>query len=74
MSRNYLAPWKHCLQCVCHHDVVAVVPGMGLPKSRFGKAVREVLLEHGGGARTTVGYGSVAVPGISMYFGGVCAA
>jgi gamma-glutamyltranspeptidase/glutathione hydrolase len=44
-------------------DGAAVVPGMGLPKSRFGKAAAEVLLEYGGGVRTTVGYGSVAVPG-----------
>ena len=44
-------------------DGAAVVPGMGLPKNRFGKAATEVLLEYGGGVRTTVGYGSVAVPG-----------
>jgi gamma-glutamyltranspeptidase/glutathione hydrolase len=44
-------------------DGAAVVPGMGLPQSRFGKAAAEVLLEYGGGVRTTVGYGSVAVPG-----------
>ena len=44
-------------------DGAAVVPGMGLPKERFGKAATEVLLDYGGGVRTTVGHGSVAVPG-----------
>jgi len=44
-------------------DGAAVMPGMELPKSRFGQATEEVLLEYGGGVRTTVGYGSVAVPG-----------
>jgi gamma-glutamyltranspeptidase/glutathione hydrolase len=44
-------------------DGAAVMPGMELPKSRFGQAAEEVLLEYGGGVRTTVGYGSVAVPG-----------
>ncbi len=44
-------------------DGAAVMPGMGLPKSRFGQATAEVLLDYGGGVRTTVGYGSVAVPG-----------
>ena len=44
-------------------DGSAVVPGMGLPKERFGKAAAEVLLDYGGGVRTTVGHGSVAVPG-----------
>ena len=44
-------------------DGAAVVPGMGLPQERFGKAAAEVLLDYGGGVRTTVGYGSVAVPG-----------
>ena len=44
-------------------DGAAVMPGTGLPKSRFGQATAEVLLEYGGGMRTTVGYGSVAVPG-----------
>ena len=44
-------------------DGAAVMPGMELPKSRFGQATAEVLLEYGGGVRTTVGYGSVAVPG-----------
>jgi len=44
-------------------DGAAVVPGMGLPKNRFGKAAAEVSLDYGGGVRTTVGYGSVAVPG-----------
>ena len=44
-------------------DGAAVMPGMELPKSRFGQAAAEVLLEYGGGVRTTVGYGSVAVPG-----------
>lgn len=44
-------------------DGAAVVPGTGLPKERFGQAAAEVLLDYGGGVRTTVGYGSVAVPG-----------
>jgi len=44
-------------------DGAAVMPGMHLPKSRFGQAATEVLLEYGGGVRTTVGHGSVAVPG-----------
>jgi gamma-glutamyltranspeptidase/glutathione hydrolase len=44
-------------------DGAAVMPGMGLPKSRFGQGIREVLLEYGGGTPTAVGYGSVAVPG-----------
>ena len=44
-------------------DGTAVMPGMGLPKSRFGQGFAEVFLEYGGGMRTTVGHGSVAVPG-----------
>ena len=44
-------------------DGAAVMPGMGLPKGRFGQAATEVHLEYGGGMRTTVGHGSVAVPG-----------
>ncbi|MBT8116272.1 MAG: gamma-glutamyltransferase [Gammaproteobacteria bacterium] len=44
-------------------DGAAVMPGTGLPKSRFGQATAEVFLEYGGGMRTTVGHGSVAVPG-----------
>ena len=44
-------------------DGAAVMPGMDLPKSRFGQATAEVFLDYGGGMRTTVGYGSVAVPG-----------
>jgi gamma-glutamyltranspeptidase/glutathione hydrolase len=44
-------------------DGAAVMPGKGLPQNRFGKAAAEVLLDYGGGVRTTVGYGSVAVPG-----------
>ena len=35
-------------------DGAAVMPGMELPKSRFGQATEEVLLEYGGGVRTTV--------------------
>jgi gamma-glutamyltranspeptidase/glutathione hydrolase len=44
-------------------DGAAVMPGRGLLEQRFGQAAREVHLEYGGGMRTTVGYGSVAVPG-----------
>lgn len=44
-------------------DGAAAMPGLGLPAHRFGQAAREVPLEYGGGMRTTVGYGSVAVPG-----------
>ncbi|MGB5260042.1 MAG: gamma-glutamyltransferase [Gammaproteobacteria bacterium] len=44
-------------------DGAAVMPGTGLPKSRFGQATAEVMLEYGGGMRTTVSHGSVAVPG-----------
>ena len=44
-------------------DGAAVMPGMELPKSRFGQATAEVFIDYGGGMRTTVGYGSVAVPG-----------
>ena len=44
-------------------DGAAVMPGMQLPKSRFGHATAEVFLGYGGGMHTTVGYGSVAVPG-----------
>ena len=40
-------------------DGAAVMPGMGLPQSRFGKGAREVHLEYGGGMHTTVGPGSV---------------
>jgi len=44
-------------------DGAAVMPGTGLPESRFGQGSREVRLEYGGGMHTTVGHGSVAVPG-----------
>lgn len=44
-------------------DGAAVMPGTGLPRHRFGQAADEVYLEYGGGMRTVVGYGSVAVPG-----------
>ncbi|MDX1697541.1 MAG: gamma-glutamyltransferase [Thiohalobacterales bacterium] len=44
-------------------DGAAVMPGAGLPGSRFGQGYKEVFLEYGGGMHTTVGHGSVAVPG-----------
>ncbi|MDP8958482.1 MAG: gamma-glutamyltransferase [Actinomycetota bacterium] len=40
------------------------MPGRGLGAERFGRAGRAVHLEYGGGVDTTVGYGSVATPGV----------
>ncbi len=44
-------------------DGYAAVPGLGLPEGRRGEGGVEVFIEYGGGVRTIVGPGSVAVPG-----------
>ena len=44
-------------------DGYAEMPGRGLPPDRFGRGVREVRVEYGGGLDTTVGHGSIATPG-----------
>ncbi|MFQ5678159.1 MAG: gamma-glutamyltransferase [Gemmatimonadota bacterium] len=44
-------------------DGAAEMPGRNLPAERFGRGLREVYLEYGGGVRTRVGPGSVATPG-----------
>lgn len=44
-------------------DGYAAVPGLGLPSERLGRGGIEVFIEYGGGVRSIVGPGSVAVPG-----------
>ena len=44
-------------------DGYAAVPGLGLPSERLGAGGVEVLIAYGGGVRSIVGPGSVAVPG-----------
>ncbi len=44
-------------------DGYVEMPGRGLRPERFGRGVREVHLDYGGGLDTTVGYGSIATPG-----------
>lgn len=44
-------------------DAYAEMPGRGLPKERFGKGGREIVMTYGGRTSTIVGYGSVATPG-----------
>ena len=44
-------------------DAYAEMPGRGLATDRFGGGGRDVWIEYGGGVRTIVGPGSVAVPG-----------
>ena len=44
-------------------DGYAEMPGRGLAPDRFGGGGRDVWIEYGGGVRTIVGPGSVAVPG-----------
>lgn len=39
------------------------MPGRGLPPEAFGRGLREVTTEYGGGLTMTVGHGSVATPG-----------
>lgn len=39
------------------------MPGRGLPAQRFGRGVREIRTDYGGGVTMTVGHGSVATPG-----------
>ncbi|MDP9240963.1 MAG: gamma-glutamyltransferase, partial [Actinomycetota bacterium] len=39
------------------------MPGRGLPRSAFGRGLREVTTTYGGGLTMTVGHGSVATPG-----------
>jgi len=44
-------------------DGYAAMPGMGLPSEEFGLNAWPVNLEYGGGLKTIVGWGSIAVPG-----------
>lgn len=44
-------------------DGASAMAGLGLPPERLGQGGLESYLEYGGGMHTTVGYGSVAVPG-----------
>ncbi|MDE0083600.1 MAG: gamma-glutamyltransferase [Gammaproteobacteria bacterium] len=44
-------------------DGYAEMPGRGLEAACFGRGVRDVYLDYGGGLETTVGYGSIATPG-----------
>jgi gamma-glutamyltranspeptidase/glutathione hydrolase len=44
------------------------MPGRGLPESRFGQGVREVVTDYGGGLTMHAGHGSVAIPGIVPSF------
>lgn len=53
-------------------DGYSVMPGLGLAPERMGQAVREVELGYGGGMRTIVGPGSVAVPGAIAAMGLAC--
>jgi gamma-glutamyltranspeptidase/glutathione hydrolase len=50
-------------------DAYAEMPGRGLARERFGAGGREIWMEYGGGTRTIVGPGSVAVPGALAGFG-----
>ncbi len=45
-------------------DGYVQMPGRGLPPSAFGRGVRDVWTEYGGGTPMTVGHGSVATPGV----------
>ena len=44
-------------------DGYAAAPGMGLPRERLGAGGVEVRIDYGGGVRTIIGPGAVAVPG-----------
>ena len=44
------------------------MPGRGLPAERFGRGVREVVTDYGGGVTMHAGHGSVATPGIVQSF------
>jgi len=44
-------------------DGYAAMPGLGRPPERFGGGVFDAWMAYGGGMTTTVGHGSVAVPG-----------
>ncbi len=44
-------------------DAYAEMPGRGLPRERFGRGGRDIIMTYGGATRTIVGYGSVATPG-----------
>jgi gamma-glutamyltranspeptidase/glutathione hydrolase len=44
-------------------DGWAEMPGRGLPAERFGRGVWDITTEYGGGTTTSVGHGSVAIPG-----------
>ena len=39
------------------------MPGRGLEPDRFGRGLREAVLEYAGGVRTFVGHGSIGTPG-----------
>jgi gamma-glutamyltranspeptidase/glutathione hydrolase len=47
----------------CTIDGYAAMPGKGQDPSRFGRGVFDAWMAYGGGMTTTVGHGSVAVPG-----------
>lgn len=42
------------------------MPGRGLPREAFGRGVREVFTEYGGGVTMFAGHGSVATPGAAL--------
>ncbi len=44
------------------------MPGRGLPPERFGRGVREIVTEYGGGVTLYAGPGSVATPGVVPAF------
>ena len=44
-------------------DGAMEMPGRNAPADRLGQGGRDVVLNYGGGAPTTIGYGSVATPG-----------
>ena len=59
---GFVTVWRRGEQPVTI-DGYAAVPGLGLPAGRLGGGGVEVLIAYGGGVRSIVGPGSVAVPG-----------
>jgi len=59
---GYVTIWRAAERPVTI-DGYAAVPGLGLPDERLGEGGVEVLIGYGGGVRSIVGPGSVAVPG-----------
>lgn len=45
-------------------DGYVEMPGRGLPPDAFGRGLREIYTDYGGGTHMTIGHGSVATPGV----------